>query len=284
MKISKSKISVSEYYEKFREGERLKTGMGKLEFERTKDILLRFLPAAPATVLDVGGGTGPYSYWLAKRGYRVHLVEPSSRLIEEARQLGENRLKGSLFSCHQGDARALDFPDDFADAVLLSGPLYHLTERKDRRRALGEAYRVLQKNGLLFCAAISRFASAIDGLARRFFEDTNFFAIIKQDLRDGQHRNPTAKMDFFTDAYFHRPADLKEELMQAGFTSCQLFPVEGLGIFLCDFDEVWNEEGLRPRLLDIIALTEPEESILGVSPHLLGVARKPAQIYNRAEK
>jgi ubiquinone/menaquinone biosynthesis C-methylase UbiE len=284
MKRVQSKISVSGYYERFGEGARLKTGMGKLEFERTREILLRFLPPAPATVLDVGGGTGPYSFWLAQRGYRVFLVEPSSKLLEEARRLSKRRRKGFPVGCRQGDARTLDFPDDLAEAVLLFGPSYHLTESKDRHRALGEAFRVLKKNAVIFCAAISRFASAIDGMARRFFEDPTFFKIIKRDLRDGQHRNPTDNLDFFTDAYFHKPADLRNEMEQAGFTSCRVFPVEGLGIFLGDFEAAWNSQKLRTRLLDIIALTENEESIIGISPHLLGVARKPGSIYNRCEK
>jgi hypothetical protein len=58
----------------------------------------------------------------------------------------------------------------------------------------------------------------------------------------------------------------------------------GMGIFLRDFDAVWNEVNLRRRLLDIIALTEGEESILGVSPHLLAVARKPASRIERKKK
>lgn len=283
MKRSGSRISIFEYYERFREGQRLQIGIGKLEYERTKDILLRFLPPGRATVLDVGGGTGPYSFWLAKRGHRVHLIEPSSKLLEEARRLSRNRRGGSLFDCLQGDARALDFPDGFADAVLLFGPLYHLTDDTERRLALREAYRVLKKNGLVFCAAISRFASAIDGLAREFFKEALFFKIIKQDLSLGRHRNPTDRVEFFTDAYLHRPSDLKTEIKQAGFSSCQVFPVEGLGIFLRNFDAVWNRQGLRTRLLDLIARTEHEESILGASPHLIGIGRKTVDAMKRKD-
>jgi ubiquinone/menaquinone biosynthesis C-methylase UbiE len=276
METPGSKISISEYYKRFGEEERLQVGMGKLEFARTKDLLLRFFPPAPALVLDVGGGAGPYSSWLARRGHRVHLVEPSPRLIEKARQLSKSQAGKSLFHCHQGDARSLDFPDAFADAVLLFGPLYHLTGEQDRRRALREAWRVLQKNGLVVCTAISRFASAIDGLVREFFKETVFYEMIGRDLSCGQHRNPTDNLDFFTDAYFHRPGELISELEGAGFVCSQVFPVEGLGIFLRDFDAIWADESLRARLLDIIAKSESEESILGISPHLLGIARRPA--------
>jgi 2-polyprenyl-3-methyl-5-hydroxy-6-metoxy-1,4-benzoquinol methylase len=42
-----------------------------VEFERTCEIVLRCLPAAPAVVADVGGGPGRYALWLADLGYRV---------------------------------------------------------------------------------------------------------------------------------------------------------------------------------------------------------------------
>jgi ubiquinone/menaquinone biosynthesis C-methylase UbiE len=266
-------VTVGEYYEMFAEGERLTVGLGKLEFERTQSLLRRVLPAPPAIVLDVGGGTGPYSRWLAKSGYTVHLVEPSAKLLAQARNLAEKKRGAPLFHCHQGDARSLGFPDRFADAVLLFGPLYHLTAKAERLRALRESRRVLKKTGRIFAAAISRFASAVDGLAREFFKESVFFDIIVQDLADGRHRNPTDRVEFFTDAYFHRPSDLRTEIESAGFASCRVFPVEGLGIFLQDFDAVCAQPRLRKRLLAIVERTENEPDVLGVSPHLLAVAR-----------
>src|SRR5713101_10114430 len=78
---------VSAYYATFAEESRLTTGASRLEFERTKEILARVLPAAPARIVDVGGAAGAYSLWLAERGYQVHLVDASPRLVEHARQL-----------------------------------------------------------------------------------------------------------------------------------------------------------------------------------------------------
>ncbi|MGZ6671135.1 MAG: class I SAM-dependent methyltransferase, partial [Solirubrobacteraceae bacterium] len=49
---------------------------GRLEFLRTRELLARFLPAPPATVLDVGGAAGAYALPLAAEGYAVHLVDP----------------------------------------------------------------------------------------------------------------------------------------------------------------------------------------------------------------
>jgi ubiquinone/menaquinone biosynthesis C-methylase UbiE len=90
------------------------------------------LPAGrPATVVDVGGGAGAYAMPLASAGYQVHLIDPVPLHVEQAaaasRQAGT-----SLTGISAGDARDLPVADHSADAVLLLGPLYHLTSREDR--------------------------------------------------------------------------------------------------------------------------------------------------------
>jgi len=52
--------------------------------------LLEHLPAPPAAVLDVGGGAGHQSFPLARVGYEVTLLDPSSAMLDKARQ----RLEG----------------------------------------------------------------------------------------------------------------------------------------------------------------------------------------------
>ena len=76
------------------------------------------------------------------------------------------------------------------DAVLLLGPLYHLTDRDDRARAFAEAIRVAIPGGVVAAVGISRFASLIDGLKHGVLDDATFRKIVEGDLRDGQHRNP----------------------------------------------------------------------------------------------
>jgi len=59
--------------------------------------------------------------------------------------------------------------------------------------ALREARRILKTKGVLIAAAISRFASLIDGLARGFFHDSDFRRIVASDLATGQHRTRRIK-------------------------------------------------------------------------------------------
>jgi ubiquinone/menaquinone biosynthesis C-methylase UbiE len=268
-----SSREVVHYYERTAEESRLVTGRARLEFERTKELITRVLPASRVRILDVGGAAGPYSAWLSELGHEVHLVDLSERLVGEARKINAT-LKAPIASLEVADARSLPQSDEFADIVLMMGPLYHLTEREDRLAALREAHRVLAKSGTLVVAGISRYASALDGLARNLTIDPAFVAIRDRDLQDGQHRNTTERPDYFTTAYFHRPEDLKAELEAAGFIDARVLGVEGPCWLIADFDARWVDPAQRAELMTVARALESEPTMLGVSAHLLGIARK----------
>jgi ubiquinone/menaquinone biosynthesis C-methylase UbiE len=264
---------VVEYYEQYAEESRLQQGPSRLELERTQDMLGRVLPAPPARVVDVGGASGVYSAWLSARGYTVRLLDASPRLVAEARRLSAT-LSHPIASLEVGDARSLPYDSASADAVLVMGPLYHLTSRADRLVALGEAMRVLAPGGVVAVAAISRFASALDGLARALSLDPAFVRMRDRDLVDGQHRNDTARPDYFTTAYFHRPEDLRDELAEAGFADARVLGVEGPAWLVADFEARWANPVLRGDMLAVARAVEAEPAMLGVSAHLLGIGRK----------
>ena len=132
-------------------------------------------------------------------------------------------------------------PDAGADAVLLLGPLYHLQQLADRRRVLEEASRVLRPGGVLVAAALSRWASAVDGLALGFIRDPEFAAIVAEDLVSGVHRNPSRHPGWFTTAYFHRPDDLRDEVSAAGFDTDGPVAVEGVARLASDLDTLLED-------------------------------------------
>jgi ubiquinone/menaquinone biosynthesis C-methylase UbiE len=266
--------AIVSHYASGYEAARLDSGSGKLERERSHELILRFLPPPPATILDVGGGAGAHACWLARQGYPVHLIDVVPLHVELAKRASISQPEAPLASAVVGDARSLEWENDKADGLLLCGPLYHLTGRGDRLRALSEAYRVLKKGGTLVAAGISRFASTLDGLRGGFLADPTFRGIVEQDLQNGQHRNPTGKPEYFMDTFFHHPGELRDEVAEAGFEAVEVYGVEGPGWLLHDFDAWWGDEKLQQCLLHLARRLETEPSLLGISAHLLAVGRK----------
>lgn len=226
----KSKI-INHYSKTGYEDTRTKSDISRFEYERSKEIIARYLPANQSVILDIGGASGAYSFWLAHKGHKVHLVDLVPRHIEMAK---EKSRKGqiALESIEVGNAKELSFDDNFADIVLLMGPLYHIQEKEERMQALRECLRVLKPGGIFICAAISRFASMLDGFRSDLYDDPEFEKIVDKDLETGKHNNTSDNEKIFTTAYFHEPEELKEEVKQAGFNLEKLIGVEGpLGLF-----------------------------------------------------
>ena len=170
--------ALHDYYALGHERDRLEGPVGVVEFERTKELLLRHLPAPPSLVADIGGGPG--------------------------------RVNSAV-----GDARRLDLDDASVDAVLLLGPLYHLPGRPDRLRALAEARRVVRPGGPVFVAAISRWAPRLAGeLVERLYEP---LPAVRAETPRVERTGwlPPLFPGSFT-GYCHRPGQLRAELRGAG--------------------------------------------------------------------
>jgi SAM-dependent methyltransferase len=258
---------IEAFYARGLERDRLETGTGALEFARTTSLLQRLLPAAPALVADIGGGPGRYATWLAAHGYQVRLVDPVPLHIEQAR--------AAAIDAQVGDARSLEFADESFDAVLLLGPLYHLPDRPDRIKALTEARRICRPGGVVVAAAISRFASTLDGLRAGYLADPAFAAVAASDLRDGRHQNPTGDPAYFTTAYFHRPEELRAECEEAGLNHERTVAIEGPAWLLKELDTWLGDPTRRETLLAALTHLEAEPSLLGASAHLLAIAICP---------
>ncbi len=272
--LSPKPEEVADHYGSGYEARRLYEGTGNLDRERSRELIQRFLPPPPSVILDIGGGPGGHAIWLAKLGYQVHLIDITPLHVQMAREASEHQPEAPLASVNLGDACSLTWKDETVDAILLFGPLYHLTDQEDRMIALREAQRVLKSGGTLLTAGISRFASMFDGLRQGYLKDPTFADIVTQDLKNGQHRNPTHRPEYFMDTFFHHPDELRWEIAHSGFEEISLFGVEGPGWLLQDLEDWWSNEELHARLLQIARTVETEASLLGLSAHLVAVAKK----------
>lgn len=260
------------YYTSTNEAGRLARIESELEMLRTRDILKRHLPPSPAVILDVGGGPAVHSFWLAAQHYEVHLVDIVPIHIDQAR--AAEKSQGKLASITCGDACDLKFADASVDAVVMLGPLYHLTRRNDRIKALREAHRVLRHGGMLLAGAISRYIPIVKVLTRDMLNERTM-AVASQTACTGQHR-PDPDLDFFTTAFFHHPRGLEKEIKLVGFRRCTTLAVEGPARLLGEqFSERWAQPQTRQWILDTTRNLEADRSLLGVSGHMISIARKP---------
>ena len=258
--------AIRAYYQLLGERDRLRVpASGRLEFLRTWDLLTRVLPPVPARVLDVGGATGVYAGPLAAAGYRVHVVDPLPAHAEAAAALPG-------VTAAVGDARRLPAAGGSADAVLLLGPLYHLTQRADRVRAWREAARVARPGGVAVAATIGRYASAFDGFARGFYRHDGYAPMVDGTLATGVHQPPAGE-PWFTTAYFHEPGEAAAEAAQAGLAVERIAAVEGPLWMIGRLDELLADEAETAHLLGVLRRVEADPALLAASSHLMTVAR-----------
>lgn len=258
------------HYERGLEEPRLEEPLGSVEFARTLEVADRVLPAPPAVVADIGGGPGRYSLELAGRGHSVVHRDLVPLHVEQLR--ASSGALGDRISTAVGDARSLDLDDDSADAVLLLGPLYHLVSRDDRVLALREALRVARPGAPVLASGISRWAPRLHGyLAERLYERSPFFTDLVRVAEETGRLNDS-EPGWFT-GYSHRPEQLRAEVEEAGLVVEDLVGLEGLAFALGDLAERLADDAGRQVVLDSARAVESVPELLGLSPHLLVVAR-----------
>jgi SAM-dependent methyltransferase len=255
------------------ERERLARPHGIIEFERTKDILGRYLPPSPARIADIGGGPGRYALWLAERGYQVYHRDLASLHVQQL--LDELARRPSLaIDTTVGDARRLDLPDVSMDAVLLFGPLYHLPRRRDRIQVLIEAQRIVRPAGLIFAATISRWAARLDAIiGQKLYERMPETLAEVVALERTGWMKPLFPGSFT--GYSHRPRQVSAEVRDAGLHVLRVVGIESVAFLLTDLTERVAEPRALQVLLDSAQALESVPELLGVSPHLMTIAQRP---------
>jgi ubiquinone/menaquinone biosynthesis C-methylase UbiE len=264
------------YYQHGFERDRLASGGQRIEFLRMWDLLKRHLPPQPAQVLDVGGGAGAYAIPLASAGYEVHLIDPVPLHVEQASEASREAAT-PLASITVGDAREFHAADASCDAVLLLGPLYHLTSKDDRITALREARRVVRRGGIVVAKALSRFYPIFEELAAGRQPGSGWLEDTVRFLGDGLYRNPTGDPAHFTTSYFHRPEELPSETRDAGLVLRQFVAVSGSVKLFPDLSRWLGIAEGHHHVLALLRLLEAESSLIGMSQNFVAIAQAPAE-------
>lgn len=141
----------------------LKTYEG-IPFEKLQEHVLRFLPPAPARLLDIGAGTGRDAAGFAALGYDVVAAEPTDEMREGGKRLhATDRIE--WLDDGLPELAVLRGRGDSFDVVTMTAVWMHLDEA-ERRRGMPNVVSLLRPQGIL--AMTLRYGPVPPG--RRMFE------------------------------------------------------------------------------------------------------------------
>jgi S-adenosylmethionine-dependent methyltransferase len=265
--------SVRAYYESRGDSEWHRLALpfdGAIEWELHRRTFEQLLPSG-ARVLDLGGGPGRWTVWLAQRGHRVVLADLSPAMLDIARrEVAAAGVSDRVEAIAEADARDLaQWPSESFDAVVALGPFYHLVAASDRERAARECRRVLSPGGLLFATVMPRYGWLVQQLLVR---GSAGIQQAKAILRDGVHRGAPGSL---ADGYLFRPDEVAPFFEAQGFRTEALLASQGfLALVQEQVAELQERDGAaHAALLDMAAATAADPSIHGTAGHLLYVGR-----------
>lgn len=199
-------------------------------------------------------------------------------------ELGAEYPHVALKAAEVCDARAVPRPSGSADAILLMGPLYSITEYEERILAIKECGRLLKEEGILFSAALTPFSVLVPRIAtyhaddskkRRELDDPAVMAMIARALDDGCHINPERKIATgLGSSHLHTAKTLREELLRGGFVTSSVHGVMGGAWLAPNVEELLEKEETKAVLMETVRMLDTHEEILGLSGHLLAVSKK----------
>lgn len=252
------------FYEGHDEDGRLLTRHGGVEFITTMRYVEKYLRPG-CRIIEIGAGTGRYSHALARRGYRVDAVELLEHNIEIFRR---NTEEGEPVTILQGNALDLAaYADDTYDISLLLGPMYHLFNRDDQRRALAETVRVTKPGGIVFAAYCMGDASILQyGFVRGKIHE-----IVEKCMID------TETFETFSNPWdifeLYRKEDIDALRRDLKVTQLHYVAADGYANHMIDTLENMDEETYRLFLKYHLATCERPE-LTGYSNHTLDIFRK----------
>lgn len=252
------------FYEGHDEDGRLLTRHGGVEFITTMRYVEKYLRPG-CRIIEIGAGTGRYSHALARRGYRVDAVELLEHNIEIFRR---NTEEGEPVTISQGNALDLsEYEDDKYDISLLLGPMYHLFNRDDQRRALAETVRVTKPGGIVFAAYCMGDASILQyGFVRGKIHE-----IVEKCMID------TETFETFSNPWdifeLYRKEDIDALRRDLKVTQLHYVAADGYANHMIDTLENMDEETYRLFLKYHLATCERPE-LTGYSNHTLDIFRK----------
>jgi len=249
----------------------VKDAYHRLEFTTTLHFLDKYLPAS-GLVLDAGGGPGRYTLELAKKGYDICLLDATQANLDFAkRMVRRNGVQTRVKQIIQGSIVDMSpYPDGSFDAVLCSGgPLSHILDKNDRRRAISELVRVARPGAPIFVSVISRFGVIIEIL--KYSQTEIGMPHFQQICETGDYLGGRG----FTACHFFLPEEFRQEYTRPNLEILEMAGLEGIATqHVKELNRLAKDQNQFKLWLELHLQTCTHPSVVGMSEHMLMVCRK----------
>lgn len=208
----------------------------------TERLLYHLQPKSDKLYLDIGCGTGNYTITLADKGFRFIGLEPSDKMLNEA------KLRNLDISWLQGIAEQIPADDKSIDGIIGTLTIHHWT---DLRKAFLEINRVLKDDGkfVLFTASPEQ----MEGYWLNHYFPKMLQSSIEQmpslaDIQDaiGQTELEITKME----KYFIKD-DLKDCFLYVGKNNPDLYFDESIRHGISSFSSLANIKEVKQGLSNL---------------------------------
>jgi ubiquinone/menaquinone biosynthesis C-methylase UbiE len=257
--------SILQYYETYDEEARLiKDNAHKIEFLTTMHSLDKIVKPN-SRILEVGAGTGRYSFYFTEQGHRVTALDITPKHVNLMKEKARN--KDLDISIVLGNAKELsEFKDDSYDVVLCLGPLYNFSREEEKIQCIGECLRVLKSGGILAVAYINRFSVFVNMIntKKENINDEGLQSIVKTGLEYGDDR------DCF---YFSKYDDIENLMNSFNVKKIDHIATDGVAGIINNKLNEFNEEEFE-KWMDYHLMTCNNRSLIGYSLHGLYICEK----------
>jgi len=241
------------------------------EFLLTCRMLDRYIKPGDK-VIDIGGGPGRYSFYLAEKGCDVTLFDLSPENIKFAEDKAVELNLPIKTVC--GDARIADqLVTGQFDHVLLMGPMYHLLEETDRITAVNSALNLLKPGGIIFVSFIDLFGGIVFGTKTvpDFVAWESEVEFIEHVVARKSYRGD--KENTFTKIFMMEQSEILPFMAQFPLEKLHLFGQESI-ISPYEDNIMSQPKEIVDIWLDLCEKLWEREDLLSWSEHLMYVGRK----------
>lgn len=264
MKKTVTEKQIIRHYNRRDEDGRLFPQHGQVEYRTTMRYIHRYLSPG-MRVLEVGAGTGRYSHALAKEGFTVDAVELVPKHI---RAFKRKITPDETISIRRGNVLDLSaIPDGSYDVILVLGPLYHLYNEDDKRRAIAEVLRVTKPGGVVFAA----YCVGDNTIYQYGFIKGNIWELLEKGMLDTETFHPKSTPKEFIELV--RKEDIDRLMMPFAVERLHYVATDLYTCFIKDTVDAMDEKTFALYMQYHFFLCERPD-VIGMTNHSLDVFRK----------